>query len=234
MGADHTELARDVEAATRRLLDTAATLDDADVGAPSLLPGWTRGHVLTHVARNADGLVNLLGWVHGERVPMYGEGDARDRDIEAGAGRSAQDLLADVRASADRFAAALEAVPDDGWDQPVLWRGGTERATGEIPLARLLEVEVHHVDLAAGRGPGDWPDRFTTRFLDLLVGDVVPHSATPFTVRPTDTDAATGAGSAPVVSGAPAALACWLAGRSDGSDLAVTPPGPLPELPAWR
>jgi len=35
--------------------DTAiAGLSDADVRRPSALPDWTVGHVLTHVARNAD------------------------------------------------------------------------------------------------------------------------------------------------------------------------------------
>ncbi|MFF9641495.1 maleylpyruvate isomerase N-terminal domain-containing protein [Kitasatospora aureofaciens] len=48
------ELAR-IHAATGLLLRTAARLCDADARAPSLLPGWSRGHVLTHLARNADG-----------------------------------------------------------------------------------------------------------------------------------------------------------------------------------
>ncbi|MEV7393377.1 maleylpyruvate isomerase N-terminal domain-containing protein, partial [Streptomyces sp. NPDC091215] len=49
-----------INAATGHLLETAARFTDADVRAPSLLPGWSRGHVLTHVARNADGGRNLL------------------------------------------------------------------------------------------------------------------------------------------------------------------------------
>src|ERR1035441_5721059 len=43
-------------AATARLLATSAGFTDAQVREPSLLPGWTRGHGLSHVARNADGL----------------------------------------------------------------------------------------------------------------------------------------------------------------------------------
>jgi maleylpyruvate isomerase len=230
MGFDHTELARDVDAATRRLLDTVATLDDGDMRAPSLLPGWSRGHVLTHIARNADGLVNLLGWVHGERVPMYESREVRNRDIEAGSGRSAQELLADVRASADRFTAALAAVPDDGWDTRVVRREGDELTTAEIPLARLVEVEVHHADLTAGYGPDDWPGRFAVDLLDILVA-AVPIS---FTVRPSGSERSEKPAAEPVVSGSPAHLAAWLAGRSAGSDLTVTPSGPLPEVPTWR
>jgi hypothetical protein len=44
-----------ITTATGRLLRTASRLSDADVRAPSLLPGGSRGHVLTHLARNADG-----------------------------------------------------------------------------------------------------------------------------------------------------------------------------------
>lgn len=231
MGVDHDGLARDVDAATRRLLDTAGTLDDGDVREPSLLPGWTRGHVLTHIARNADGLVNLLGWVHGERTPMYESRAARNRDIEAGSGRSAQELLADLEASADRFEAALAAVPDDGWDTPVVWGNGEHRTTGAVPAARLLEVEVHHVDLAAGYRYRDWPQPLVEQLLDDVRGKL---DAPPMTVHVAGTAEPAADAPRPVVTGPAAALAAWLAGRSDGSDLTVTPPGPLPELPPWR
>ena len=60
MTTDPLALMGEVDRATDRMLRTAATLDDAAVAAPSPLPGWTRGHVLTHLARNADGLGNLL------------------------------------------------------------------------------------------------------------------------------------------------------------------------------
>ena len=40
----------------------AAELDPGQVAGPSRLPGWSRGHVLSHLARNADALVNLLTW----------------------------------------------------------------------------------------------------------------------------------------------------------------------------
>ncbi|GAA1883857.1 maleylpyruvate isomerase N-terminal domain-containing protein [Actinomadura bangladeshensis] len=44
----------EITAATQALLATAARLDDADVRGPSLLPDWTRGHVLTHVDLDAS------------------------------------------------------------------------------------------------------------------------------------------------------------------------------------
>ena len=66
--------------ATERLLTTATALSDAQMRDPSLLPGWTRGHVLTHIARNADGLVNLMRWARtGTKTPMYARGGVGQR-----------------------------------------------------------------------------------------------------------------------------------------------------------
>jgi len=43
-----------------RLHRTAAQADDATMRRPSRLPSWTVGHVLTHLARNADSVVRRL------------------------------------------------------------------------------------------------------------------------------------------------------------------------------
>ncbi|KIX77423.1 mycothiol maleylpyruvate isomerase, partial [Streptomyces sp. MBRL 601] len=69
-----------LDEATARLLTVAGTLDDAALAEPSRLPGWTRGHVLSHLARNADALLNVMAG-----RPMYASAEARDADIEAGA-----------------------------------------------------------------------------------------------------------------------------------------------------
>lgn len=234
MGAPDAALARDVEAATRRLLESAADLDDAEMRAPSQLPDWSRGHVLTHVARNADGLVNLLGWSSGSRRPMYESNEARDHDIAEGAGRPAAELVADVRASADRFAAALEAVPDGGWDTTVELRGGRPLPTYDVPWKRFVEVELHHVDLGADYRWQDWPDRLVER----LLGELLEHlparlGSRPLTVRRAGDPAPAADQDGPVVTGTPVALTAWLTGRSAGDDLEVSPAGPVPELPAW-
>src|SRR5437870_12625963 len=85
-------------AATDRVLATATALSDAQAREPSLLPGWTRGHVLTHIARNSGGMVNLLRWARtGTEAPMYASAESRGADIEAGAGRAAADLAAEER-----------------------------------------------------------------------------------------------------------------------------------------
>ncbi|HSN07046.1 MAG TPA: maleylpyruvate isomerase family mycothiol-dependent enzyme, partial [Candidatus Angelobacter sp.] len=77
-----------LDASTASLARTLAAVDDEVARRPSLLPDWSVGHVLTHVARNADGMVRLVDWaLTGVPQPMYDSLDARNADIEAGAGR---------------------------------------------------------------------------------------------------------------------------------------------------
>lgn len=98
-------------AAHRRLEATIASVDDEVVVRPSRLPGWTVGHVLTHIARNADSHGHMLdAAAAGRAVEQYPGGyDQRGHDIEAGAARPADELRADVRSTS----AALEAA----WDR---------------------------------------------------------------------------------------------------------------------
>jgi uncharacterized protein (TIGR03083 family) len=162
MTADHefdpADVLDQIVAASERLLDTTARLSDADVRAPSLLPGWSRGHVLTHLARNADGGSNLLVWARtGVETPEYPSMAARAEQIEAGAGRRAEVLLADVCHSAARFAAEYARMPEQAWNRIVRWTGGTEHPAARAADSRLCEVLVHHVDLGAAYTPAQWP-----------------------------------------------------------------------------
>src|SRR5215213_2212164 len=107
----------ETDAASRRLLAGLAELSDAHLRAPSLLPGWTRGHVVTHLCRNADAVTNLVEWAAtGDERPMYASQAARDAAIEAGAGRPVAEQLADAEESAERFLAAARDLPAERWD----------------------------------------------------------------------------------------------------------------------
>ncbi len=71
-----------IQESTGHVLSSASKLTDAAAAGPSQLPGWTRGHVLTHLARNADGFRNLMHWARtGTRTPMYPSEAARDEAI---------------------------------------------------------------------------------------------------------------------------------------------------------
>jgi maleylpyruvate isomerase len=233
MSTDPLVLLGDVDKATSRLLATAASLD-GDPTAPSLLPGWSRGHVLTHVARNADGLANLLTWAHtGVVTPQYGSRDQREADINAGARRPWEALVEDIRESAERFARAAEVLSPSAWALHLDTAPGERSEVALIPWRRLREVEVHHVDLAADYTPADWPESFAHRVLHEVAGGLEDVS---LTVRPDSLGHAVrvGAGGPPEVRGPAHELAAWLAGRSPGRGLTIEPPGPLPTIPAWR
>ena len=102
---------------TDRLLVTSDALTDSQVAGPSRLPGWTRGHVLTHLARNADGFANLLTWARtGNETPMYPSEAARARGIEEGAARPAAQITADLQESAAALAAAAQDLPARAWE----------------------------------------------------------------------------------------------------------------------
>jgi len=222
----------DVDRATEQLLRTAADLDPATVSAPSLLPGWTVGHVLTHVARNADALTNLLTWARtGVETPAYASPAARDAAIEAGAGRPLREQIEDIRAAHERFADAGAAMPAQAWTFPLDFIG---LPAAGVPWARLREVEVHHVDLGVGYTPADWSDAFALRLLREIVAGL---PGPPMVLRPHGIEHALTIGSAtgaPVVGGPTKSIAAWLAGRADGADLTVSPDGELPTPARWK
>ncbi|MFI7003901.1 maleylpyruvate isomerase family mycothiol-dependent enzyme [Nocardia sp. NPDC050175] len=226
--------------ATDRLLDTMRKLGDNEAAEASLLPGWSRGHVLAHVARNADSLLNLLLWAHtGVEIPQYASMYLRDFDIEAGAPRPASAQLADNEASTKRWLALANSLTEDTWHAEVRTRQGRPIPASEVRWMRLQEVEIHHVDLNTGYTPADWPAAFVARVLGQATVDMnrITAAATEpvpaFALRATDTDftGIVGADSPDnTVVGPAASLAAWLLGRSDGADLT----GDLPVLPAWK
>jgi maleylpyruvate isomerase len=236
MTVDPLILLPEIDRATARLLETARKLDDAAVAGPSLLPGWTRGHVLTHLARSADACLNLLTWARtGVETPMYPSTEQRTADIEAGASRPLSEQINDVTAAAERFHTAATQLSPADWAATVRWRGDQARSAAYIPWARLREVEMHHVDLDAGYRSADWPDAFVHRLLHDLAADLNDAMA-PVRLHATDLDHELTIGSDPAltVSGTGHAIASWLSGRTSGADLTVTPEGPLPTVPIWK
>ena len=149
------------------LAATIADLTDELARRPSRLPGWSVGHVLTHVARNADSVVRRLeGAAAGRVVDQYAGGaEGRARDIEAGSGRPAAELVADVLATNRAVEAALAAVPDEAWDRLTRSVSGSEQPARDVVFSRWREVEVHHVDLGLGYTPAQWPGDLVERWL---------------------------------------------------------------------
>ncbi|MFJ3085757.1 maleylpyruvate isomerase family mycothiol-dependent enzyme [Streptomyces sp. NPDC086838] len=225
---DHAHDLAALREATDRLLGATGKLDDAAFAEPSRLPGWSRGHVVAHLCRNADALVNVL-----RGLPMYADSETRDRDIERDAPRSREAQLADLTATAARFVEAA-AEPAD-WSRTVTLRNGVTDSASRVPFRRRVEVEMHHIDLDVGYELEDLPDDFTAREIDFLAERFGRHPEVVSTGLADDSGRfwTTGGGAegGPVaVRGTAPELLGWLSGRRDGSALTVEG-GTLPALP---
>jgi maleylpyruvate isomerase len=212
-----------------------AVTELADLRGPSRLPGWTRGHVVTHVARNAEALSRLLSWARtGIETPMYPSGQARDADIQSGASRPLLTQLDDLRSTAAAFAATAQQLSAEQWAATIGTRHGPVRACW-VPWARVRELWLHLVDLDAGvqidaipadistvlvRDLADWMHTRAAGRIELHSPHFEPVSFGPKSAAPV------------LVSGTVQQLAGWLTGRSSGAQLHAPAAG-LPTLPRW-
>jgi maleylpyruvate isomerase len=180
-------------AAHARLLSTVQTVTEVHVSSPSQLPGWTIGHVIAHLARNADGHTRRLeAALLGEDLPRYPGGNAqRNAEISQGAARPPGQVLDDLRVSQARLELAWDKSAAAAWPHPE-FRGNDLWPTIASPVRRLREVEMHHVDLGLGYKPSDWPTEYVAWELPMLLASV-PERA----LRPADS----------------VDLVVWLAGR---------------------
>lgn len=180
---DARALDRDVEGAARAHQRLLADLDAVDLNVtaaldptrPSLLPEWTVGHVITHLARQADSVVRMLD--EAEQYP--GGPAARAAEIEAGAGRDLDALITDLRMSIWRL--------ETRWAAHSTWEAEAVTVTGavvphhELPFRRWREVAIHHVDLGIGYGFEDLPGeyvRLELRRMEMLWNARAPMGLT--------------------------------------------------------
>lgn len=233
-------------AGERHLARLVDGLTDPDAAGPSQLPGWTRAQLVTHLARNADALVNLLTWARtGVPTPMYPSAEHRAADIAAGAGRPADLLRADLAASAERLAATVAELPEPAWRAVVRTGHGREITADQVPWLRVREVWVHAADLDLGGTLADLPSGLTDALLDEVAATFTGRG-TGFTVRLRDPQRSrswqvgrvsvapeAGPGRPVEVSGTGPELLGWLIGRAPVGRLTVDPAGPVPAPPPW-
>ena len=212
---------RHIDQATSRLLTSIATVNDEQITAPSRLPGWTVGHCLTHIARNADGIAKLVIWaVTDVRTPMYPSMESRDAEIDQGAGRSAAALREDVAASASRLSTAMTelAQADSAALERLVIFGAPPPSTppntpaSQLGFARWREVTIHHADLGLPDfGYADFDDEFVARTLAFIEDRSGPVN----------------------VSGPAVDLLTWRLGRGTPTSLRDENGNPPGAAPAW-
>lgn len=239
---------RALEELEARLEAAVISVDDQAMQQASALPGWRRAHLISHLARNADALVNLLGWARtGIERAAYASDEDRDADIAEGAERLPQVIREDYLAAAGRFRNAAMAMSEKAWSGTVTNRQGTELPGHLIPWMRITEVLVHLVDLDTGADFEAYSD-LDPATLDQVIRYVslswrsIPEapSVRIHVTYPDGSSGEHGIGAAgeetaetteaeyEVLGTAPAVLA-WLTGRGDGANLS----GSVPRLPDW-
>ncbi|MGZ5398672.1 MAG: maleylpyruvate isomerase family mycothiol-dependent enzyme [Nocardioides sp.] len=222
--------------AGHRLARTVDGLSGPDWDSPSLLPGWSRAHVVAHLALNGEALRDVLvGAAQQEPVAMYPSSQARDADIDELARAEHAELRERLLAVLTTFQDATLAVPADAW------AGRFERTPGgptfplaSVPLMRVREIEIHHADLGTGYTADQWPPRFAESVVDGMVKRLEPDPG--FRVAPLDSQRTWDVGQVDdttvVVTGPAAQIAWWLTGRPPGGQVACSR-GDLPTVGGW-
>jgi len=195
--------------AHRQLEAALDQVDQAVARGPSRLPGWTVGHLLTHLARNADSYVRMLeGAARGRVLSQYEGGlEGRAAAIEAGAPRPAAELVNDVRSSVERLEAAFDEATPATWMASAVSGAGEPWPCWTFPASRRREVEVHLVDLGLGAEPEGWPADYVDQELPVALAGLDARLGDP---------------------AERARLLAWLYGRGEQPDLVPGPwrPGP--------
>lgn len=227
-----TDLTPSITDATARLVTTVERLRDDDWPAPTECRGWSRAHVIAHVALNAEGLAGAVrGCLDQRPTLMYASDTVRDADIETLAAQRPDTIRERLVTSAAALAEVLvdlPALPAEATFERT--PGGRQVIAHGVPLMRLREVEIHHADLRAGYTHADWPQETALRFLEHDAGR---HDGPPLTAYASDVDRRVSFGTPtdddPVVSGPASALAWWATGRDPG-DLLTSSTGTVPTM----
>jgi len=151
-------------ASHQRLLQALDGLTDEQCRQPSLLPGWSRGHVLSHLANNAYSHLRMFEAAsRGEETEQYEGGKpTRDAQIEAWSSLSAHELVGHVRASVYALEGAWASATPTTWTGFGIksHAGGGRVSITDLILMRWCETEVHHADLNHGYSFENWDATF--------------------------------------------------------------------------
>jgi uncharacterized protein (TIGR03083 family) len=219
------------------LLLKEADLDDAALNRPCALPGWTRRHLIAHVAANADALGNLVQWAAtGEPTPMYASPAERAAGIENGAKLPVGELVGWLRRSADMLEGAMARLGSEQWRVWVRTAQGRTVAAAEVPWMRSREVWIHAVDLAAGLAFADLPADFLAALCEDVIAKRGAQPGHALILTATDTGGrwelpGDGTAAAVSLSGPLADVAAYLTGRAH--QLTTVGGAAAPELAPW-
>jgi len=212
-----------------------AELSDDDFDAPSLLPGWSRRHIIAHVGYNARALTRLIEWAAtGIETPMYGSPEQRAQEIADGATLKSIALRHLVSHSNVHLNVEWRDLAESAWQAEVRTAQGRTVPASETPWMRSREVWIHAVDLNNGGSFRDFPPEVVDRLLKEITGTWRQRGeGLDLVINPTDRNLSIAVGDKPAVglAGTAADLACWAAGRGTYGVIATT--GEVPQQPRW-
>lgn len=234
----------EMKEAHERLL-TAIDQPDEWARHPSSLPEWSRAHVVAHLLGNTLGLGHLTQWAaSGVETPMYESPAARAAEIEEKSGWPLAQLRRELSEQSARLESELDALTHPLGASSLVLGSGAQFDAWELPMIRTREVEIHHVDLAAGYTADDWTEPFTFRTMNQVIPTFIARGTLPVSaLLATDTGRvwapgysglADGEGAAdqPQIVGSQGQLLAWLVGRPN-HDVACRNGSPAPAAPRW-
>ncbi|MCV2394018.1 maleylpyruvate isomerase family mycothiol-dependent enzyme [Actinotalea sp. M2MS4P-6] len=226
-----------IERTHERVRTTIEGLTDDDVRAASRLPGWTRGHVLAHLAGfGAAAERQVLRALEGADPGEFYDGGrpGRDAAIEAGASAGAAEHVTRVEAAMDRMEGLLDLLDEDVLRRRTAFKDGLP--VEAVVLAWWREFSIHLTDLDLGAEHTLWGPELREHLVAFLSPRV--PDGTQLDLEPTDVDEPRRLGQGRVlrVRGAANDLVAWLAGREPIVPLVADNGGAvvdLPELGPW-
>jgi len=225
----HSDLSR-LGRETDMFLATIESLSDDEMAAPSLCGGWTRAHVIAHIASNGRALVKLIDWaVTGQEQAPYASTEARNEEIAELAALPRKELVEKVRETAAYFAEQAQRLTGELAVEEVHLHGKQIPATSIVAL-RIAEVVVHHHDLDTAWTIEEADPDSLLNALEAAVRTMRAKGAPGMTLVTEERDEwVIGDGALRVESDREGLLE-WLArGEADN----VEADGPLPALPSW-
>jgi maleylpyruvate isomerase len=211
VAVDNAEVLNAVRIGQDRLRRLADGLTEDQVRDASALPGWSRAHVLAHLANVATALVRQTDYALRDELAEFYDGGrpVRDAGIEEGSRQSAAQLITSLDQAYARLDERWAALTPQDWARRITYRDGTLRTT---LLAQWREVEIHTTDLLLGYTSDEWTAAFCAHLTDFL-GSRKPHDVE--------------------LVGAPTDVVAWLAGREPIGPVTTKDGAELPALGTW-
>ena len=225
----HSDLSR-LGRETDMFLATVSSLSDEELAAPSLCEGWTRAHVIAHVASSGRALIGLIDWAtSGEERRLYASPEARSEAIADLAALPREELLAEVRDSAAAFAGEAERLTGE-LAAPEVKVGGRELPATSIVALRIAEVVVHHHDLDTAWTIEEADPDSLLNAIEAVVRAMRAKGGPGMTLATEERDQWIIGNGALHIESDREGLLKWLA-RGDAAHIEAE--GPVPALPSW-